>query len=68
MAKILKQIVTQDNLSGPLGLVPKRIIVQWEDTVADEDDQIILDYDAMTTEQKAIYDSFVQMSTDVMNA
>ena len=60
MAKNLIQVVTQDGQSGPLGDIPKRIIVQYEDT-ENGDDQILVNYDDMTTEAKAIYDTFIQM-------
>ena len=67
MARQLRQVVTQDDQSGMLGPIPKRIVVQWIDSENGDSNQVILDYDAMTTEQKTVYDSFVQMSTDVMN-
>ena len=67
MTKQLRQVVTQDDQSGMLGPIPKRIVVQWIDSENGDSNQVILDYDAMTTEQKTVYDSFVQMSTDVMN-
>lgn len=60
MAKILTQVVTQDGQTGPLGNIPKRIIVQYEDTES-EDSQVKVNYDDMTTEAKAIYDTFIQM-------
>jgi hypothetical protein len=54
MAKELIQVVTQDAQTGDLGNVPKRVLVQWSD--------------GMTTEAKAIYDTFIQMCEVYMNA
>ena len=68
MAKELKQVVTQDDQSGMLGPIPKRIVVQWVDSATDESGQVIVDYDSMTTESKAIYDTFVQLCEVYMNA
>jgi hypothetical protein len=62
MAKILKQVVTQE----AIGLVPKRIIVQYFDDVAEEDKQTITNYDDMTTEEKATFDAFITLSESKM--
>jgi len=67
MAKELIQVVTQDSQTGPLGGIPKRIIIQWQDT-ENGDDQVIINYDSMTVESKAIYDTFIQMCEVYMNA
>ena len=64
MAKTLNQIVTQINGISPT--LPERIIVQFTDDV-DGDEQTILNYDDMSVSQKATYDAFKQMCTDVMN-
>jgi hypothetical protein len=64
MAKTLNQIVTQINGISPT--LPERIIVQFTDDV-DGDEQTILNYDDMTTEEKAIYDTFKQMCEVIMN-
>jgi hypothetical protein len=67
MAKQLRQVVTQDDQSGMLGPIPKRIIVQWVDSESGDNNQEIVEYDNMTTEAKAIYDTFVQMCEVYMN-
>ena len=64
MAKELKQTVAQYNIDE---FVPKRIIVQYKDSDTGEDDQKIINYDDMTTESKAIYDTFIQMCEVYMN-
>jgi len=64
MAKDLIQVVTQDNQNG----LPKRILVQYDDTESNEEfTQKIVEYDSMTTEAKAIYDTFIQMCEVYMN-
>jgi hypothetical protein len=63
MAKTLNQVVTQDNQNT----VPKRIIVQFTDDSTGSN-QVIVEYDSMTTESKAIYDTFIQMCEVYMNA
>ena len=64
MAKTLYQVVTQDSLSN--SSVPKRIIVQYTDDV-DGEGQVVINYSDMTTEAKAIYDTFIQMCDIYMN-
>lgn len=64
MAKTLNQVVTQDSLSN--SSVPKRIIVQYTDDV-DGEGQVVINYSDMTTEAKAIYDTFIQMCDIYMN-
>jgi hypothetical protein len=64
MAKELKQTVAQNNIDE---FVPKRIIVQFTDSDTGENDQKIINYDNMTTEAKAIYDTFIQMCEIYMN-
>lgn len=61
MAKELIQVVTQDNQQGQFGQIAKRIIVQYHDTDTGEQDQVLVNYDEMSTEGKAIYDTFIQM-------
>jgi hypothetical protein len=56
MAKELIQVVAQDNQQGQLGPIGKRIFIQFLDT-----DQLLVEYDEMTPEAKAIYDTFIQM-------
>lgn len=68
MAKELIQVVTQDAQTGDLGNVPKRVLVQWSDSDTGDSDQEIVEYDSMTTEAKAIYDTFIQMCEVYMNA
>lgn len=67
MARQLRQVVTQDDQSGMLGPIPKRIVVQWVDSENGDSDQKIVDYDSMTVEAKAIYDTFIQMCEVYMN-
>jgi hypothetical protein len=56
MARELVQVVTQDNQNG----LPKRILVQYDDTESTEEfTQKIVEYDSMSVEAKAIYDTFV---------
>jgi hypothetical protein len=64
MAKELKQTVAQNNIDE---FVPKRIIVQYKDSDTGEDDQKIINYDDMSVESKAIYDTFIQMCEVYMN-
>jgi hypothetical protein len=61
MAKELIQVVAQDNQQGQFGPIAKRIFIQFLDTDSSEDDQLLVEYDEMTTEAKAIYDTFIQM-------
>lgn len=61
MAKELVQVVVQDNQQGQLGPIGKRIFIQFLDTDSSSDDQLLVEYDDMTTEAKAIYDTFIQM-------
>ena len=61
MAKELIQVVAQDNQQGQFGPIAKRIFIQFLDTDSSEDDQLLVEYDDMTTEAKAIYDTFIQM-------
>lgn len=58
MANILNQIVIQDNVEG-IGI---RMIVQYMDNVTEESSQVIVDYDSLTTEEKATYDAFITLS------
>ena len=64
MAKELKQTVAQNNIDE---FVPKRIIVQFTDSTTGQDDQKIINYDDMSVESKAIYDTFIQMCEVYMN-
>ena len=61
MAKESVQVVVQDNQQGQLGPIGKRILIQFLDTESTEDNQLLVEYDDMTTEAKAIYDTFIQM-------
>ena len=49
----IKQIIVQDNIAA---IVPKRFIVQTND---DPIVQTIVNYDDLSTEDKAIYDAFI---------
>ena len=64
MAKELKQTVAQNNIDE---FVSKRIIVQFTDSDTGENDQKIINYDDMSVESKAIYDTFIQMCEVYMN-
>ena len=68
MAKELIQVVTQDAQTGDLGNVHKRVLVQWSDADTGDAGQEIVEYDSMTTEAKAIYDTFIQLCEVYMNA
>ena len=61
MAKELVQVVVQDNQQGQLGPIGKRIFIQFLDTDSSEDDQLLVEYDGMTTEAQAIYNTFIQL-------
>jgi len=67
MAKELIQVIAQDAQTGDLGNVPKRVLVQWKDADTGDAGQEIVEYDSMTTEAKAIYDTFIQMCEVYMN-
>ena len=49
----IKQIIVQDNIAA---IVPKRFIFQTND---DPIVQTIVNYDDLSTEDKAIYDAFI---------
>lgn len=68
MAKELIQVVAQDNQQGQLGPIGKRIFIQFLDTDTGEDDQLLVEHDNMTTEAKAIYDTFIQMCEAYLTA
>lgn len=51
----IKQIIVQDDIAA---IVPKRFIVQTND---DPIIQTIVNYDDLSTEDKAIYDAFIVM-------
>lgn len=51
----IKQIIVQDNIAA---IVPKRFIVQTND---DPIIQTTVNYDDLSTEDKAIYDAFIIM-------
>ena len=57
MAKIIKQIVVQDNLDN----VPKRFIVQYYDDVTEKDGQEIVFYSDLTAEEQATYDNLISL-------
>jgi uncharacterized lipoprotein YehR (DUF1307 family) len=58
MANILNQVVVQENVEG----IEKRMIVQYKDDITEESSQVIVDYDSLTAEEKAIYDAFIALS------
>jgi uncharacterized protein (DUF433 family) len=62
MAKVIRQIVVQDNLTGTMNDVPKRFIVQYYDDVENSDLQQIIVYESdLTAEQKTTYDNFITL-------
>jgi hypothetical protein len=61
--KELKQSVTQYNIDE---FVPKRVIVQFSEN--SEDAQVIVEYSSLTTEQKAIFDSYEELCVTLMNS
>jgi len=61
--KELKQAVTQYNIDE---FVPKRVIVQFSEN--SEDAQVIVEYNSLTTEQKAIFDSYEELCVILMNS
>lgn len=62
MANIYKQTVVQkDN-----GAIPKRIIVQYFDDVANQDKQEIVNYSDLSGAEQATYDAFIVLSESKM--
>ena len=59
MAKILNQVVTQYNVEG----IEKRMIVQYTDDITEESEQVVVDYSALTAEEKTTYDAFISLSS-----
>lgn len=57
MANILNQIVVQENIQG----INKRMIIQYTDDVTNDNLQSIVDYDALTAEEKTIFDNFITL-------
>jgi len=58
MANIYKQSVSQEN-NNVIGIdTPKRLIVQYYDDVAEENKQLIVNYDDLTTSEKATFDAY----------
>lgn len=62
MANIFKQVVTQKGNSE----IPERMIVQYFDDDSNEDKQVIVNRDDLTTEDKATYDAFIALSESKM--
>lgn len=62
MANVYKQTVQQE----ASGDIPKRIIVQYFDDVAEENKQQIVNYDDLTTEEKADFDAFITLCQSKM--
>ena len=62
MANILKQIVEQEAND----YIQKRFIVQYVDDATNEDKQEIVNYEDLTTEEKATYDAFVSLASSKM--
>jgi len=54
MANILKQTNTQQEQTP----IPKRLIVQYYDDVAEENKQTITNYEDLTVEEKATFDAY----------
>jgi len=63
MAKELKQSVTQYNIDE---FVPKRVIVQF--TENEQENQIIVDYDSLTADEKIIFDNYQILCEILMNS
>ena len=61
MAKTIIQALIQDNQQGEMGAIAKRLIILFSDTEATDHEQFLIEYDDMTTEAKAIYDTFMQL-------
>ena len=63
MANILRQVIARE----AEGIIPKRMIVQYYDDAAPEEKkQVIVNYDDLTTEEKADFDAFITLSESKM--
>ena len=62
MANILNQTVTQTDIE----LTPKRLIVQYTDDVTFESKQEIVNYDNLTTGEKATFDAYQSLCESKM--
>lgn len=63
MANVLKQVVEQE----AQGDIPQRMIVQYYDDAAPETPlQVIVNYDDLTTGEKADFDSFISLAESKM--
>ena len=60
MANILKQSFIQVGIPQ----IPKRLIIQYDSEM--EEKQKLVNYDDLTTEQKAIFDSYEALSNSFM--
>lgn len=63
MAKELKQSVTQYNIDES---VPKRVIVQF--TENEQENQVIVNYDSLTADEKIIFDNYQILCEILMNS
>jgi len=54
MANTLIQTVTQE----PKNTIPKRVFIQYDNGVSDEPVQQIVNYEDLTTEEKATFDAY----------
>jgi hypothetical protein len=61
--KELKQSVNQYNIDE---LVPKRLIIQFKEN--EIDNQIIVNYDSLSDEQKAIFDQYQSLCNILMQS
>ena len=62
MANTLSQTVFQIKISGS---IPERMIVQYTDENGEEK-QVIKNHSELTTEQKAVFDSFKSLSESLI--
>ena len=62
MANILRQTVVQLDLDN----IPKRVVVQYKDDTTDISGQSIVNYDDLTTEEKAIFDAYQSLCESKM--
>jgi hypothetical protein len=63
MAKELKQSVTQYNIDE---FVPKRVIVQFIEN--EQENQVIVDYNSLTEDEKIIFDNYQILCETLMNS
>lgn len=59
-------ILIQTNTQQAKETIPTRLIVQYFDDVAEEDKQVIVNYDDLTTEEKATFDAYQTLAESKM--